>query len=267
LGIKDYFEKSDFKTAVLGLSGGIDSAVTLVLASEALGSENLRVLLLPSKYSSEHSITDAVKLANNLGVKYDIIKIDDIVNQFDISLRPVFYNLPADITEENIQARIRGNLLMALSNKFGNILLNTSNKSETAVGYGTLYGDLSGGLSVLGDVYKTDVYKLAKYINKDKEIIPVSIIEKPPSAELKPDQKDTDSLPEYDLLDKILYNYIELQMSDEEIAKSGVNKKLVRKVINMVNTNEYKRFQTPPVLRISSKAFGYGRRLPLVAKY
>ncbi len=267
LGIRDYFEKSDFKTAILGLSGGIDSAVTLVLASEALGRENIRVLLLPSKYSSEHSITDAVKLANNLGVKYDIIKIDDIVSQFDISLRPVFYNLPPDITEENIQARIRGNVLMALSNKFGNILLNTSNKSETAVGYGTLYGDLSGGISVLGDVYKTDVYKLAKYINKNKEIIPGSVLVKPPSAELKPDQKDTDSLPEYDVLDKILYSYIELQMSDEEIAKSGINRELVRKVINMVNTNEYKRFQTPPVLRISSKAFGYGRRLPLVAKY
>ncbi len=267
LGIRDYFEKSDLKTAVLGLSGGIDSAVTLVLASKALGRENLRVLLLPSKYSSEHSITDAVKLANNLAVKYDIIRIDDIVTQFDISLRPVFYNLPADITEENIQARIRGNLLMALSNKFGNILLNTSNKSETAVGYGTLYGDLSGGLSVLGDVYKTDVYKLAEFINKDEEIIPKAIIEKPPSAELKPDQKDTDSLPEYNILDKILFNYIELQMSDEEIAKSGINIELVRKVIKMVNTNEYKRFQTPPVLRISSKAFGYGRRLPLVAKY
>lgn len=267
LGTRDYFEKSDFKTAILGLSGGIDSAVTLVLATRALERENLRVLLLPSKYSSEHSITDAVKLAGNLAVKYDIVKIDDIVNQFDISLRPVFYNLPADITEENIQARIRGNLLMALSNKFGNILLNTSNKSETAVGYGTLYGDLSGGLSVLGDVYKTDVYRLAKYINKDKEIIPKAIIEKPPSAELKPDQKDTDSLPEYNILDKILFDYIELQMSDEEIAKSGINMELVRKVIKMVNTNEYKRFQTPPVLRISSKAFGYGRRLPLVAKY
>jgi NAD+ synthase (glutamine-hydrolysing) len=267
LGIRDYFEKSDFKNAVLGLSGGIDSAVTLVLALKALGRENLRALLLPSKYSSEHSITDAVKLADNLGVKYDIIKIDDIVNQFDISLRPVFYNLPADITEENIQARIRGNLLMALSNKFGNILLNTSNKSETAVGYGTLYGDLSGGLSVLGDVYKTYVYKLAEYINKDKEIIPKAIIEKPPSAELKPNQRDTDSLPEYNILDKILFNYIELQKSDKEIAKSGINPELVRKVIKMVNTNEYKRFQTPPVLRISSKAFGYGRRLPLVAKY
>jgi NAD+ synthase (glutamine-hydrolysing) len=158
-------------------------------------------------------------------------------------------------------------LLMAVSNKFGNILLNTSNKSETAVGYGTLYGDLSGGLSVLGDVYKTDVYKLAEFINKDKEIIPKTIIEKAPSAELKPDQKDTDSLPEYSILDEILYKYIELQMSDKEIAKSGISMELIRKVIKMVNTNEYKRFQTPPVLRISSKAFGYGRRLPLVAKY
>ncbi len=267
MGIKDYFEKSDFTTAVIGLSGGIDSAVTLVLASKALGRENLRVLLLPSKYSSEHSVTDAVKLADNLAVKYDIIRIDDIANQFDIALRPVFYNLPPDIAEENIQARIRGNLLMALSNKFGNILLNTSNKSETAVGYGTLYGDLSGGLSVLGDVYKTDVYKLAEFINRDKENIPESILEKPPSAELKPDQKDTDSLPEYSILDRILYNYIELQMSDEEIAGSGINIELVRKVIKMVNSNEYKRYQTPPVLRISSKAFGYGRRLPLAAKY
>ena len=267
LGISDYFRKLDLKTAILGLSGGIDSAVTLVLATKALGRENLRVLLLPSKYSSEHSITDAVKLADNLGVKYDIINIDNIAGQFDISLRPIFYNLPQDITEENIQARIRGNLLMAVSNKFGNILLNTSNKSETAVGYGTLYGDLSGGLSVLGDVYKTDVYKLAGFINKEKEIIPENILDKPPSAELKPDQKDTDSLPEYDILDRILFNYIELQKSDEEIAESGINRELVRKVIKMVNTNEYKRFQTPPVLRISSKAFGYGRRIPLAAKY
>ncbi len=267
LGIKDYFRKLGFKTAVLGLSGGIDSAVTLVLAEKALGRENLRVLLLPSKYSSGHSITDAVELANNLGVKYDIINIDNIASQFDTSLRPIFYNLPADITEENIQARIRGNLLMAVSNKFGNILLNTSNKSETAVGYGTLYGDLSGGLSVLGDVYKTDVYKLAAFINRDKGIIPGNILDKPPSAELKPDQKDTDSLPEYDILDRILFNYIELQKSVEEIAESGIDRELVSKVIKMVNTNEYKRFQTPPVLRISSKAFGYGRRIPLAAKY
>ena len=267
LGIKDYFGKLNFKTAVLGLSGGIDSAVTLVLASKALGSVNLRVLLMPSKYSSGHSLTDAIELAKNLGVKYDIINIDDIVKQFQISLTPVFYNLPPDITEENIQARVRGNLLMALSNKFGNILLNTSNKSEAAVGYSTLYGDLSGGLSVLGDVYKTDVYKLAEFINKDKEIIPENTLLKAPSAELKPDQKDTDSLPEYSILDKILINYIELQKSDKEITQLGINKSLVQRIIKMVNTNEYKRYQTPPILRISSKAFGSGRRMPLVAKY
>ncbi len=267
LGIKDYFEKLDFQTATLGLSGGIDSAVTLALAVKALGRENVRVLLMPSKYSSEHSLTDAVKLANNLGVKYDIININNIAGQFDISLKPVFYNLPPDTTEENIQARIRGNLLMALSNKFGNILLNTSNKSEAAVGYSTLYGDLSGGLSVLGDVYKTDVYKLAEFINKDKEFIPENILLKAPSAELRPDQKDTDSLPEYDILDKILMNYIELQKSDKEIIQMGINKDIVRKVIKMVNSSEYKRYQTPPILRISSKAFGYGRRIPLAAKY
>jgi NAD+ synthase (glutamine-hydrolysing) len=266
-GIKDYFKKLDFQTATLGLSGGIDSAVTLVLAVKALGSENVRVLLMPSKYSSEHSVTDAVQLANNLKVKYDIINIDNVAEQFGISLKPVFYNLPPDITEENIQARIRGNLLMALSNKFGNILLNTSNKSEAAVGYSTLYGDLSGGLSVLGDVYKTDVYRLADYINKEMEIIPGNIIEKAPSAELRPDQKDTDSLPEYDILDKILMNYIELQKSDKEIIQMGINKDIVQRVIKMVNSSEYKRYQTPPILRISSKAFGFGRRMPLAAKY
>ncbi len=267
LGIRDYFEKLDFNTATLGLSGGIDSAVTLVLAANALGSENLRVLLMPSKYSSGHSVTDAVNMANNLGVKYDIININNIVEQFGISLNPVFFNLPPDITEENIQARIRGNLLMALSNKFGNILLNTSNKSEAAVGYSTLYGDLSGGLSVLGDVYKTDVYKLAVFINKEKEIIPENILKKPPSAELRPDQKDTDSLPEYDILDKILMNYIELQKSDKEIINMGISGEVVQKVIRLVNTSEYKRYQSPPILRISSKAFGAGRRMPLAAKY
>lgn len=267
LGIKDYFKKLNFKTGILGLSGGIDSAVTLVIAAEALGRENLRVLLMPSKYSSEHSVTDAVKLADNLGIKYDIISINDIVEKYDISLKPVFYNLPPDTTEENIQARIRGNLLMALSNKFGNILLNTSNKSEAAVGYSTLYGDLSGGLSVLGDVYKTDVYRLAEFINKNKEVIPENILHKAPSAELKPEQKDSDSLPDYNTLDKILMNYIELQKSDKEIIEMGIDKAIVRKVIRMVNSSEYKRYQTPPILRISSKAFGSGRRMPLVAKY
>lgn len=267
LGIRDYFFKLGFSHAVLGLSGGIDSAVTLVLAVEALGNDNVRVLLLPSKYSSDHSIADAVELAENLGIRYDIISIKEIATQFDIALKPLFNKIEPCLTEENIQARIRGNLLMAVSNEFGNILLNTSNKSEAAVGYGTLYGDMSGGLSVLGDVYKTDVYRLAKFINRYKEVIPENSITKPPSAELKPDQKDTDSLPEYDILDRILFNYIELKKSPEEIIQKGIDKELVMKTIMMVNTNEYKRYQTPPILRISSKAFGMGRRMPLVAKY
>ncbi len=267
LGISDYFSKMNFSSAVVGLSGGIDSAVTTVLAVRALGRENVRVLLLPSKYSSEHSVSDAVRLAENLGIRYDTISIKGIVEQFDIALEPLFREFEPGLAEENIQARIRGILLMALSNKFGCILLNTSNKSEAAVGYGTLYGDMSGGLSVLGDVYKTDVYRLAKYINRQEEVIPENTITKPPSAELKPDQKDTDSLPEYDILDKILFNYIELKRSAKEIIGLGLNEKLVHKTVRMVNTNEYKRYQTPPVLRISSKAFGVGRRMPLVAKY
>jgi NAD+ synthase (glutamine-hydrolysing) len=267
LGIKDYFGKMGFKSAVLGLSGGIDSSVTLVLAVEALGAENVRVLLMPSKYSSGHSVTDAVKLADNLGIQYDIISIKEIVEKFESSLKPVFKDLPEDIAEENVQARIRGTLLMAVSNKFGNILLNTSNKSEAAVGYGTLYGDMNGGLSVLGDVYKTDVFRLARYINRDTEVIPESVLTKPPSAELRPDQKDTDSLPDYELLDGILYRYIELRKSAGEIITDGFDEEIVNKVIRMVNINEYKRFQTPPILRVSSKAFGMGRRMPLVARY
>ena len=267
LGIRDYFAKMNFKTATLGLSGGIDSAVTLVLAVKALGRENVRVLLMPSKYSSDHSIKDAVDLANNLGIKYDKINIENIVSNFESSLSEIFTGLKADITEENIQARIRGTLLMALSNKFGNILLNTSNKSEAAVGYGTLYGDMNGGLSVLGDVYKTDVFKLSNFINREKEVIPKNTITKPPSAELRPDQKDSDSLPDYDVLDAVLYEYIELKKSFEEIVEKGFEPNLVKKIIRMVNMNEYKRFQTPPILRISSKAFGMGRRMPLVAKY
>lgn len=267
MGIRDYFGKTGLKTAVLGLSGGIDSAVTLVLAVRALGAANVRVLLMPSQYSSDHSVTDAVALARNLGVKYDILGIRDIFGQFTETLAPVFMNRPADLAEENIQARIRGNLLMAVSNKFGNILLNTSNKSEAAVGYGTLYGDMSGGLSVLGDVYKTDVYRLAAYMNRDGEVIPQNTITKPPSAELRPDQKDSDSLPEYDLLDRVLFQYIEMKKSADEIIEMGLPRAVVEKTIRMVNMNEYKRYQTPPILRISSKAFGSGRRMPLVAKY
>ncbi|MBN1415782.1 MAG: NAD+ synthase [Bacteroidales bacterium] len=266
-GIRDYFRKLHFSRAVLGLSGGIDSAVTLVLACRALGAENLRVLLMPSQYSSDHSVNDAVDLAQKLGVKYDILPIREIFGQYQQSLQPLFCDLPPDLAEENIQARIRGNLLMALSNKFGHILLNTSNKSEAAVGYGTLYGDMSGGLSVLGDVYKTDVYKLAAYINNDGIIIPQHTITKPPSAELRPGQKDSDSLPDYEILDKVLFHYIELAKSSAEIAAMGIEESLVKKIIGMVTASEYKRYQTPPILRISCKAFGMGRRMPLVAKY
>jgi NAD+ synthase (glutamine-hydrolysing) len=267
LGIKDYFLKTNLKNAIIGLSGGIDSAVTLVIAVRALGNDNIRVLLMPSKYSSDHSVKDAVELATNLKVHYDITSIQPSVDALISSLQPVFAGVAEDITEENIQARVRGLLLMALSNKFGNILLNTSNKSEIAVGYGTLYGDMNGGLSILGDMYKTDVYRLADYINKVKEIIPLNIIKKAPSAELKTDQKDTDSLPEYSLLDAILFRYIEQQKNCDEIIKEGFDEILVMKVLKMVNFNEYKRFQTPPILRISSKAFGPGRKMPIVARY
>ncbi len=267
LGLRDYFHKMNFSKAILGLSGGIDSAVTLAIAKEALGSENIRVLLMPSKYSSGHSVNDSVEMAENLNIKYDIISIKDLVTIYEKSLKPIFKNLPHDIAEENIQARIRGTLLMAISNKFGNILLNTSNKSEASVGYGTLYGDMNGGLSVLGDVYKTDVYKLAEFINTKNNAIPKNIITKAPSAELRPDQKDSDSLPSYDILDEILYNYIELQEPLEDIIEKGFDEKLVKWVIQKVNNNEHKRYQTPPILRVSSKAFGLGRRMPLVAQY
>ncbi len=267
MGIGDYFKKMNFKQAVLGLSGGIDSAVTLVLAVEALGRENVRTLLLPSKYSSEHSVDDARKLACNLNIQYDIVPIQPAVDQFEETLSPLFKDTLPGIAEENIQARVRGIYLMAISNKFGHILLNTTNKSECAVGYGTLYGDMNGGLAVLGDVYKTDVFNLARFINRNGEIIPENSIVKPPSAELRPNQKDTDSLPEYAVLDGILFNFIEQNLSPAEIVAKGFDLNTVEKVIRMVNINEYKRFQAAPILRVSSKAFGFGRKMPLVAKY
>ena len=266
-GIRDYFGKTGFSTATLGLSGGIDSAVTMALAAEALGADKLHVLLLPSQYSSAHSVDDSVQMCEGLGIRYTILPIESLFNEFRSILEPLFGDLPEDIAEENIQARIRGTLLMALSNKFGNILLNTSNKSETAVGYGTLYGDMSGGLSVLGDVYKTDVYALARHLNRERECVPDNIITKAPSAELRPDQKDSDSLPPYDTLDSILEAYIERQMNVARITALGYEKAVVERVIRLVDQNEYKRYQTPPILRISSKAFGTGRRLPLVARY
>ena len=263
LGIRDYFFKSGFTKATLGLSGGIDSAVVAVLAVRALGPDNVRVLLMPSRYSSGHSVDDAVALAENLGIRYDIIQINAAVEAFETGLAPVFGNLSPDVTEENIQARARGIYVMALSNKFGHIVLNTTNKSECAVGYGTLYGDMNGGLAVLGDVYKTDVYRLAHFINRDETIIPENSILKPPSAELRPGQKDSDSLPEYDLLDKILFQYIELNRTPLDIAESVGGGVLVEKVVRMVNMNEYKRFQAAPILRVSSKAFGSGRKMPV----
>jgi NAD+ synthase (glutamine-hydrolysing) len=266
-GLRDYFSKSGLKSSIIGLSGGIDSALCLCLAVEALGNENVRALLMPSRYSSDHSISDAITLANRLKVRYDIINIEKPFKAFEEDLAPVFENRDSDITEENIQARIRAILLMAVSNKYGCILLNTSNKSEAAVGYGTLYGDMAGGLSVIGDVYKTDVYRLAGFINREHEIIPDNIIRKLPSAELRPGQFDTDSLPDYNILDSILYQYIELQKPAIRIIKDGADEDTVMKVIRMIDFNEYKRYQAPPVLRISSKAFGAGRRMPLVARY
>jgi NAD+ synthase (glutamine-hydrolysing) len=267
IGIKDYFTKLGLKQAVLGLSGGIDSAITAVLAERALGKENVRVLLMPSQYSSGHSVDDAKALAETLGIKYDTIPIKDIYDSFMDKLQPIFGDLPQNVTEENIQARVRGILNMAVSNKFGNILLNTTNKSEMAVGYGTLYGDLCGGLSVLGDIYKTEIYKLAEYINKDGVIIPINTITKPPSAELRPNQKDSDSLPEYEILDPILYLYVEKRTDPQDIIAMGYDEAIVKRILKLVNTNEFKRHQTAPVLRVSPKAFGVGRRMPIVGKY
>lgn len=267
LGIRDYFGKMGFTKAILGSSGGIDSAVTLAIACEALGKDNVRAVLMPSPYSTEHSVDDAVALSKRLGSPYDIIRINDVYESFLDTLDPFFNGLPFNVAEENTQSRIRGNLLMALSNKFGYILLNTSNKSELSTGYGTLYGDMAGGLSVLGDVYKMQVYALARYINRDKEIIPVNIIEKAPSAELRPNQKDSDSLPDYAILDRILYQYIERRQGPREIIALGFDPQLVARTLKLVNTNEYKRNQFCPIIRVSSKAFGVGRRVPIVGKY
>ncbi|WP_026905014.1 NAD+ synthase [Pedobacter glucosidilyticus] len=267
LGVRDYFQKSGFKKAILGLSGGIDSAVVCALACEALGAENVMAVLLPSKYSSDHSVKDALDLVKNIGCKHTTLPIAQVATAFEDTLAQEFEGLAPSLAEENIQARSRGVLLMAMSNKFGYVLLNTSNKSEAAVGYGTLYGDMCGAISVIGDCYKTQVFQLARYINRNGEIIPENTIVKPPSAELRPDQKDSDSLPEYDILDKILFEYIELKKSSKEIIEQGFDTDLVKKVLNLVNNAEFKRYQTPPILRVSPKAFGMGRRMPIVGKY
>lgn len=265
LGIRDFFVKQGFKKAVLGLSGGLDSALVIALAAKALGAENVLGILMPSQYSSDHSVNDAIASAENLGCPYHIVPIKKAYDAFEDTLKPIFQDLPFDVTEENLQARSRGVIVMAISNKFGNILLNTSNKSEAAVGYGTLYGDLCGSLSVIGDLYKTEAFELCRYINRDKEIIPWHTINKPPSAELRPGQQDTDSLPDYPVLDAILYQYIELSKSAKDIIAQGYDEAVVNKVVRMVYRNDFKRFQIAPVLAISPKPFAM-REMPIVKK-
>jgi NAD+ synthase (glutamine-hydrolysing) len=271
LGLRDYVEKSGMSgRVVLGLSGGIDSALTAVIAREALGPEKVLGITMPSPFSSGASVTDSEQLAANLGIRFYKVPIKNIYDTFLLALEPVLGDTSFDVTEENLQSRARGTLLMAISNKFGHMLLNTGNKSELAVGYCTLYGDMAGGLSVLSDVYKTEVFRVSRWLNDEyygREVIPWSTIEKPPSAELRPDQKDSDSLPEYDVLDGVLRSYIEDQLPAEAIIAAGHPEKQVRDVIRMVDRNEYKRRQAAPGLRVSSKAFGSGRRLPIVQRW
>lgn len=268
LGIRDYFGKLGFKKACLGLSGGIDSAVVAVLAAAALGKENVMGVLMPSRYSSLHSLSDAKQLAKVLDVKTHELSIEGPFKSYLELLEPVFEGAQHDITEENMQARIRGMILMAFSNKLGCIVLSTGNKSEMAMGYATLYGDMCGGLSVISDVNKQQVYMLAKWINRQKEIIPWNTINKPPSAELRPNQKDTDSLPDYAIVDNVLQAYVEGHLSPEAIAKCfGYSLELVSDLVKRIHRNEYKRRQAPPGLRISEKAFSVGRHFPIVQKY
>ncbi len=263
LGLKDYLKKCKFEKVVLGLSGGIDSALTAVIAVNALGKENVKGILMPSEYSTSHSVTDAEDLAKNLGIDYEIVPIKEMYHAYIKQLEPFFKDTEFDVTEENIQARIRGNVIMAFSNKFGYMPIATGNKSELSCGYCTLYGDMSGGLCVIGDVYKTEVYKLCRYINRDGEIIPENTITKPPSAELRPGQKDSDSLPDYDTLDGILKLYIEEWAGVDAIVETGYDEAVVRRILRLVDINEYKRRQAAPVLKISLKAFGTGRRMPI----
>jgi NAD+ synthase (glutamine-hydrolysing) len=267
LGVRDYAHKTGFKKALLGLSGGIDSALVAVLAAEALGAENVTGISLPSVISSQHSRDDAAALARNLGIQFHTLSIADVVSAAESTLAPVFAGKPRDIAEENIQARARGLLLMAISNKFGSLLLTTGNKSELAVGYCTLYGDMCGGLAVISDVYKTQVYALSRWINREREIIPRNTIDKAPSAELRPNQTDQDSLPPYDLLDAILKGYVEEGLSRADLMARGFDRDVVNDVVRKVDLNEYKRKQAAPGLKITSLAFGTGRRIPIVQKY
>lgn len=267
LGLRDYAHKSGFKRALIALSGGIDSAVVGVIAAAAFGPENVIGVSLPSAISSQHSRDDARELAQNLGVRFETIAIADAVAACETALGPLFAGRPRDVAEENIQARIRGVLMMALSNKFGSLLLTTGNKSEVAVGYCTLYGDMCGGLAVISDVFKTQVYALARWINREREIIPRSSIDKPPSAELRPNQTDQDSLPPYDMLDAILKGYVEEGLSRRDLVAQGFAEAVVNDVVRKVDLNEYKRKQAAPGLKITPLAFGVGRRIPIVQKY
>jgi NAD+ synthetase len=267
LGLRDYVAKCGFRQVVLGLSGGIDSALTAAVAARAIGADNVLGVALPTRYSSHHSLVDAKELASNLGIEFRVIPIDDIFQCYLDGLRPTFEGVEADVTEENIQARIRGAVLMALSNKFGGMLLATGNKSEQAVGYATLYGDMCGGMAVISDVPKTLVYRLARFLNSDRDVIPRNILDKPPSAELRPNQLDQDSLPPYEVLDRIIEGYVEYNRSVEEIVADGIDHDVVVHVVGLINRTEYKRRQAAPGIKITSKAFGIGRRYPIAADY
>jgi NAD+ synthase (glutamine-hydrolysing) len=267
LGVRDYARKCGFSKIVLGLSGGIDSSLIAAIASEAVGKENVFGILMPSPYSSDHSIQDALDLAQNLGIQTQTLAIGTIMECFDRTLDPLFIGTPFGLAEENLQSRIRGTLLMAVSNKFGHLLVSTGNKSEVAVGYCTLYGDMNGGLAAIADVPKTRVYKLCEWLNRSKEIIPVNVLVKPPSAELKPDQKDQDSLPEYDVLDDILDRYIHQHQAPAEIVAAGHEAAIVERVVKLVRIAEFKRKQAPPGLKVTDRAFGTGWRMPIASRW
>ena len=267
MGVRDYLGKCGFTSAVIGLSGGIDSAVTAAIAVKALGAENVRGISMPSQYSSAGSLDDSKALADNLGITYDVVPIRDGFELMKEGLEPVFEGRPEDVTEENMQARLRGLILMAASNKFGSLVLTTGNKSELAVGYCTLYGDMCGGLAVISDVPKTMVYDWARWMNRENEVIPPATIEKPPSAELRPDQKDEDSLPAYEVLDAILERYVVENESINQIVEAGFDEQIVRRMARLIDLNEYKRRQAAPGLKVTSKAFGVGRRIPVAQRY
>jgi NAD+ synthetase len=267
LGTRDYVRKCGFSKVAVGLSGGIDSALVTAIAADALGKENVLAIGMPSPYSSQGSVDDSRALAANLGIQFELIGISDLFGGYTAALEPLFRGTQPGLAEENLQARIRGNLLMAVSNKFGSLVLTTGNKSEMAVGYCTLYGDMVGALAVIGDLVKTRVYAICRWLNRDREVIPSSIIDKAPSAELRPDQKDTDSLPPYETLDPILEAYVERYETPESIAeKNGIPLELVQQVVRLVERSEYKRQQAAPVLKVTSKSFGMGRRFPIAVK-